>query len=100
MRQLTKQEREATLKGIERVKKELELAGKNVAVTQMTINHVKANREYEDGTREYRREIEDMQYEEAMKNYKSDLLIAQQKLKDLNDQLENGVEEKKPQGIG
>ena len=93
-RQLTKQEKELTIKGIDFRKKKIEETKKALNITKLHKEFLIKKREYEDAVRPFNREAEDKELEKTIKGYSEELKISEDTIKELENQLNNGVEQK------
>lgn len=95
MRQLTKQEKEMTEKGIKNCDKQLKEFFKRLELVKLQQNFIMQKREYEDKVRPFNREIEDKEWNNALSEVESQIKLTTEKIEVMNNQLKNGVEIKK-----
>ena len=95
-RKLNKTEKELTIKGVETRKLEIKRKTESLEIQEAAQTHVTQSRTYEDKLRPYNRKVEDKNFKVKIDMLESDLRIAKKDLLNLQDQLKNGVEIKKP----
>jgi len=105
-RQLDKKEREMTIKGVAKRKKELIPAKRAVRMIQAQIDFAPIKREYDEKSREFNNlirplnnQVEDELNEKQLKIFTSDLKIIEDDLENLQSQLADGVTIKEAPGV-
>ncbi len=98
-RELSKEEKHLTKKGLERNKKErLELRA-NMAYNMALIEKQKEMRKFEDEWRPYLRERKDEEDEKIIKSLASEINVKTETIKVAEEHLTKGVEVKQPSGV-
>jgi hypothetical protein len=94
MRQLTNQERELTIKGIDKIDLELKNLDELLDMANSQRNFNLTRRDFEDKIRPFNRKREDEEFEAMIKNLQSDIKSKEFSKNQMTKQIENGVEEK------
>jgi len=100
-RKLNDQETELTIKGINRVKLEKETYQSELETISIHKEFLLKKRAYDDYMRPINRKKEDTEIENSIKGYESEIKMADEKIKSMESQLNEGVEEKQdiPSGV-
>ena len=96
IRQLDSQEKEKTLKGIEMVENRIKRIEKSIVFNERTIQFQKAQDEYQVAVRPYLQERKKEEDDKLMGKLVETLAMEKDNLKNLNNQLVNGVVVKTP----
>jgi hypothetical protein len=99
MRQLTKDERELTERNLKRSKDELISLQMNKKYNQSLIDKQNQLREFDDKWREYLRKQKDEDDKKVINALEQEIDIRKFTIKTAEEQLKNGVEEKKILGV-
>ncbi len=98
-RKLNKTELELTNKGIVKRKKEIKESNKAIKIHKKHQEYTKIKREYEDLLEPYNREVEDKNNKLKIKKFEENLELAKLDLKNLEDQVKNGIKVKEAVGV-
>ena len=90
-RQLDKQEKEYTEKGILRIEKENEVLKQQKNFNDLTINFQKAQETYQDAVRPYLKKKKEEEDKKVMMMVDEQILRNNNSLNNLKDQIKNGV---------
>ena len=90
-RPLDEIEEKLSKRGLEKRKEEVVESKEALIVNKAHEKFLKYSREYEDILKPYNRKVEDKNLQVKLDKLKSDLIIAEQDIKNLTDQLENSL---------
>ena len=99
MRELTEDESKLTKKGIERLKTEVSELLANLDYNKAVINLTVEQRKFEDKFREYKRNTKDKEDKKLIKQQEDYIREQQNTIITMAKQLQEGVEEKTPEGV-
>ncbi len=91
IRQLDDQEKEKTAKGIKVVKERIGRIEKSIVFNELTIRFQKAQDEYQEAVRPYLQGRKKEENDKLMDSLVQTLAMEKDNLKNLNDQIANGV---------
>lgn len=91
-RELNKQEKELTEKGIKNCKDQLISFNKELEMTIDYFQNIENKRKFEDKWRHYNREKEDKQIIDTISGYKEQIKMTEEKIKVMKNHLKEGVE--------
>jgi hypothetical protein len=94
MRELNEEEKTLTEKGLDRVNKEKAEYVRALEVTKYHKEFLEQKRKYDDYMRPFNRDKEDKDLDTTIKGYESEIRLADEKIKSMNSQLNEGVEVK------
>lgn len=99
-RKLNETETTLTKKGISLREKQIKDSTERLKIHIAQQEFIKAKRKYEDIIEPYNRKVEDKNIQTIIEKCQSDIRIAEDDIKELKNQLKNGVESKKaPIGV-
>ena len=98
-RKLTKDEKQKTEKAVKSITKEVKLLKENLAYNKAIIDKQNYMRDFEDKWRPYLRDKKDEEDRDTMKELNSVFKMKEATLTELQNQLKEGVEIKKPAGV-
>jgi len=93
-RQLDEQERKATEKGVKVIMERVDRLKESLQFNELTINFQKTQDEYQEAVKPYIRKRKREEDEKIMKSLTQSLVMEMDNVKELQDQLLNGVKVK------
>jgi len=94
LRQLDEKEKERTLKGIDRLNKEIKDIEESLSMKELQANYLKVKREFEDRVRPFNRKIEDDELKITTENLQEQINQKEFAIKSMLKQINEGVEVK------